>query len=115
MEPATVAVISKVRGWVLVVLGTGLSVGMAVIGVYLGWIIAHNDRPAGTHWTGSESFTARVFDLLAVIFVFGLVAVGAGIFQLKRGRPSKLAILVLLLLGVVMYFLGESLTRGSAH
>ncbi len=73
---------------------------MAGLTVYLAWIVPYHDRPGRSHWTGSHDFTIKVFELFAVIFILGLVAIGGGIFQLRRGRVSKPA-------AVVMFFLGE--------
>jgi hypothetical protein len=84
---------------------------MAVIGAFLALTIAHNDRPGGTHWTGSNEMTVRTFELFATVFVFGAVAVVGGTFQLRHGRPSSLAIIVLLGLVVVMCFLGREIMQ----
>ena len=54
-----VSKVSRIRGWLLIILGTCLSVGMVVIGAFLVWTIAHNDRPRGTHWTGSHEVTVK--------------------------------------------------------
>jgi hypothetical protein len=101
--------ISRIRGWLLVVLGSCLSAGMALFAAFLAWTIANNDRPGGTHWTGTHDFTVQVFELLATVFVFGLVAVGGGIFQLRHGRPSWPAAIVLVGLVAVMFFIGHGM------
>jgi hypothetical protein len=104
---------SRIRGWLLIVLGSFLSVGMVLFACYLGSVIANNDRPGVTHWTGSHDFTVRVFELLATVFVFGLVAVIGGIFQLRRGRPSWPVIIVLLALVAVMFFVGHGMMNAA--
>lgn len=106
-----VSKISRIRGWLLIILGTCLSVGIAVIGAFLVLTIAHNDRPGGTHWTGSHEMTVRTFELFATVFIFGAVAVAGGTFQLRCGRASRLAILILLGLVVVMCFLGREIMQ----
>lgn len=113
MDPAVQSKISRIRGWLLVVLGLGLSLGMTVLATFLAWTIAYNDQPGGTHWTGSHQMTVKVFELFATIFVFGLVAIGAGILQLRRGRPNWIAVALLLGLVVMMDFIGQDIMRAS--
>jgi hypothetical protein len=55
--------------------------------------------------------TVSTFELLATVFIFGAVAVAGGIFQLRRGCPSWLAMVVLLGLLVVMCFLGRDIMQ----
>jgi uncharacterized membrane protein len=88
--------------------------GIALIAAFLAWTIAYNDLPGRTHWTGSHEMTVKVFELFAAVFVFGLVAIGGGILQLRRGRPSWAALALLLGLVVVMYFLGQGIMH-TAH
>src|SRR5665811_812550 len=70
--PAVQSRISCIRGWLLVVIGAFLSLGMSLLAAYLAWTITRNDQPGGTHWTGSHEMTVKVFELFATIFVFGL-------------------------------------------
>ena len=90
--PAVQSRIPRIRGWLLVVLGAFLSLGISLLAAYLAWMIARNDQPGGTHWTGSQEMTVKVFELFATIFVFGLVAIAAGILQLRRGRTNWVCI-----------------------
>jgi hypothetical protein len=55
--------------------------------------------------------TVKVFELFAAVFLFGLVAIGGGILQLRRGRPSWAALALMLGLVVIMYFLGQDIMR----
>ena len=111
MDTTPISTVARVRGWLLILLGSCLSIGLAAITVYLSLTILHNDQPGGTHWTGSHEMTVKVFSLFATIFVFGLVAIGAGIFQLQRGRPNWLALGILAGLVLVMYLLGQSIMQ----
>jgi len=78
---------------------------IALSTVILGWTIAGYQYPPTTHWTGSHEMTIQVFVLFATVFVFGLVAAGAGIFQLRRGRVSWLANSILFALAATMVFI----------
>jgi hypothetical protein len=103
---ATTAGVFRIRGWLLVVFGSCLSLGAALLVAYLGWAIAGYQYPRRGHWTGSHEMTIQVFVLFATVFVFGLVAAGAGVFQLRRGRVSWLANSILFVLAAMMVLLG---------
>ena len=111
MDPEVTSKISRVRAWLLIVIGSLLSVGIAVIAAVLRSTI-NNDQSGGNHWTGTHEFTVRVFELFAAVFAFGLVALAGGIFQLRRGRPSWPAMIILLALVVVMFVLGKQIVGG---
>lgn len=110
-QVAPVSTVARIRGWLLAVLGVSLSVGMAVFAIYFASVINHNDPSGGAHWNGSHDMTVRVFELLATIFTFGVVAIAGGIFQLRRGRASWIASLILLGLVCLMYLLGQDITK----
>lgn len=110
MDPAIVSKISRIRGWVLIVLGSLLSVGIAVIAAILASVIAQGDQTGASHWTGSHDFTVHVFELFAAVFVFGVVALGGGIFQVRRGRASWPAVILMLVLLGAMFYLGQQIT-----
>ena len=103
---ATAAGASRIRGWLLVVLGSCLGLAAALLAAFLGWTIAGYQYPRTTHWTGSHEMTIQVFVLFATVFVFGLVAAAAGVFQLRRGRVSWLANSILLVLAAMMVLIG---------
>ena len=105
--------IARVRGWLLIILGGCLSLGVGVIAILVASTIGHNELPGRSHWTGSHEMTVRVFELFATLFVFGIVSIGGGTFQLRRGRPSWLAMLVMLALVAVMYFVGQEIMRAG--
>ena len=111
VNETTVSKIARIRGWLLIVLGACLIIGIAVVAAFMASTIAHNDQPGRTHWTGSHEMTVRVFQLFAALFVFGIVSIAGGIFQLRRGRASWVAMVVLLGLVAIMYFLGQDVMR----
>ena len=101
------------RGWLLVFLGSALALGMTALSFYLAATIL-NKEPGGARWTGTHDFTVRVFAMFGSIFVFGLVAIGGGIYQLRTGRVSKIALVLLLGVVLVMLFLGQSIMNEPA-
>ena len=103
---------NRARGWALIVLGPILCVAMAV-NSFLIWRAMHSQGPLGStsRWTGSQELTARTFQLFGTIFVFGLVCVAAGIFELRTGRRNMLLVLVLLVLVGLMFFFGRQIMQ----
>ena len=106
MERSSPPTISPARGWLLIVIGSLLSVAMALLTVFFGWTIASKESGPVTHWTGSHEMTRHVFELFVTIFVFGLVAVIAGVFQLRRGRVNQLAVVIMLILLGMIFVTG---------
>ena len=103
---------NRTRGWLLIVLGVMLSIAMAVLSSYLWRTIHHPGRPGGvSRWTGSAEMTARTYQLFGTIFVFGLVCLATGIFQVRTGRRNIIAVVLLLLLVGVMFFLGNQIMQ----
>jgi MFS family permease len=115
MDPEAASRIQRIRGWVLVIIGSGLSLGMAVIAFLLGSVVANTGKPGATsEWTGTREFTMHVFELFAVAFVFGVVALAGGIFQLRKGQTSKVAMLLMFGLVALMLYLGGTIAN-SGH
>jgi hypothetical protein len=98
----------RVRGWVLIIVGTTLSIGMAGLAVYL-WAVIYNEGPGGATWSGSHDFTVHTLELFGVVFLFGLIGTAAGIYQLREGRTSKVSIVLLIILVGIMLYLGRQL------
>jgi hypothetical protein len=99
---------NRTRGWLLIVLGLMLSCAMAGISFYL-WQTIH--YPGQSRWSGSAEMTARTFQLFGTIFVFGLVCLATGIFQVRTGRRNMIAVAFLLLLVGIMIFLGNQIMQ----
>jgi magnesium-transporting ATPase (P-type) len=97
---------NRARGWVLVILGPVLSLSMAVIAYYLWRVIHYQSLPGSTsRWTGSHEMTVNAFSLFGTIFAFGLVCTASGIFMIRTGRRNVIfLVLILLLVGVMIYF-----------
>jgi hypothetical protein len=98
----------RVRGWLFIIVGTALSIGMAALAVYL-WTVISNEGAGGATWTSSHDFTVHTLELFGVVFVFGLVATAAGIYQLREGRTSRVSIVLLIILVAIMLYLGRTL------
>ncbi len=95
------------RGWLLIVLGTGLSVAMAVLSYVIHQTILRNGEPGShSHWNGSPEFTRTVFELFGTVFAFGLVALASGIYILRTRRISRVLGGIMVALAVGMGYLG---------
>lgn len=98
------------RGWLLVVLGTFLSGSMAFLTNWLHQAILHNGEPgARSHWTGGAEFTRTVYGLFGSVFVFGLVAIAAGVYILRTRRISRALAVVMGVVALVMIYLGYTI------
>lgn len=108
MNPALSSRSQRVGAWLFVVIGTALSIGMAALALYL-WTVISNQATGGATWTGSHDFTVHTLELFGVVFVFGLVATVAGIYQLREGRTSRVSIVLLIILVAIMLYLARTL------
>lgn len=100
------------RGWLLIVLGTFLSAGMAFLVHWLHQALLHNDDP-GAHgrWTGGAEFTRNVFGLFWSVFVFGLVSMASGVYILRTRRLSRVLWGVMLAVIAVMVYFGYTIMQ----
>jgi hypothetical protein len=104
----------RIRRWLLVIIGLALSLSMAVISFFFGSAVLYSGQPGHGEYIGTHQFTVRVLELFATVFVFGLVALAGGIFQLRRGRTSIVTMFLLLGLVVLMFYLGQTIVK-PAH
>ena len=101
-------------GWLLVVLGVCLSVGIAVVASSLHHTIVHGSDPgARSHWNGSPEFTRSTFELFGAVFVFGLAGLGASVRQVSTGRRSRTWMGLLLLALAAIVYLGYGILSGA--
>lgn len=111
-NPTPVAKGNRARGWLLIVLGLLLSIGMAGLSLFLWRTLHFQGQKGGTaRWTGSAEMTARTFQLFGTIFAFGLVCLATGVFQIRTGRRNVVLVVLLLLLAGVMILLGSQIMR----
>ena len=80
---------------------------MAVIAFSLHATIVHGSDPgARSHWNGGPEFTRTMFELFGAVFLFGLVALAAGVFQVSTGRRSRVSVTLMLLVVAAIIYLG---------
>lgn len=97
----------RVSGWLLIVLGLSLSLGIAALAWFLFCTIVQ-DSHSGSHprWHGTPEFTRTTFEFFGAVFLFGLTAIAAGTYQLWAGRRHPFLVVVTLLLAGAMIYLG---------
>lgn len=101
----------RALGVLLIALGVLLCGTMAWLVHFLQGAIAHTSNH---RWNGGPEFTKATFSLFYSIFAFGGVALGAGIFQLRTGRRSRvIAIATLVALGPILYYVSQLLQLKS--
>jgi hypothetical protein len=96
---------ARVRGWILIVIGSGLTMGMAALACYLAATILY-PTAGGSRWNGSHDFTVRVFGIFASILCFGLGSIINGVGFIRNKRAGKLGIVITLVSLVVTIWLG---------
>ena len=96
----------RALGVVLVVLGGGLMVGMAVLSWIMYGIVNNNDPRASTKFTGTESDMMFIFGIFALVFFFGFVAFVAGLWQVVVGKRNLILVWIMLGLGGIFFFVG---------
>lgn len=79
----------RTLGWLLIFIGAFLSVGIAAVGLSVARVIAGSGDPgAGTTFTGTGEQMGMMFTLFAFVFLFGLVAMTVGGWQVRTGKQN---------------------------
>jgi hypothetical protein len=97
----------RTLGWLLIFIGAFLSVGIAAVGLAVARVIA-GDSGATTTFTGTGEQMGMMFTLFAFVFLFGLVAMAVGGWQVRTGKqnPRLAGVAVLffmMFMGLVAY------------
>jgi magnesium-transporting ATPase (P-type) len=102
---------SRVRalGWMLIVIGAGLTAAMAYLIVLIARLIEGSDDPGATSsFTGTQAQAAMVFGLLGLVLAFGLVALAGGAWQARYGTRNPRLVKVVLAFGAVFLAIGTA-------
>ncbi len=93
-------------GWVLIVLGPGLSAAMALAAreLYGASTLARlTGRPV--RWHGSPEFTRTAFELFGAVFLIGVAVFLGGVYQVRTGRRHRVLVVFTLGLAAVTAYL----------
>ena len=100
---------SRIRalGWMLMVIGTGLTVGVTYLIVLIARIIEGSDDPgATTRFTGTQAQALMTFGILGVVLAFGVLAITAGAWQARHGTRNPRLVKVVLAFAAVFITFG---------
>ena len=71
--------------------------------VVTGIVLQSDDPTASSRFTGGPGMLIFMYGIFAVVFMFGLTGLAAGIFQIKHGRRNlKLVRVILVLAGIFL-------------
>lgn len=95
MRPAT-----QVRrlGWLLLVIGALLVIGVAAITFQLAPLMLHPVVPGadGSHFRGTAAQGGSVLGLFGLLILFGLLTVANGAWQIAKGQRSRWLVIAML-------------------
>lgn len=94
-------------GWLLMVIGGGLTIFMAVLTVVVaGIMVPPFNRHTSSRFMGGPEAALLIFGIFGFVMLFGLTSVFAGIWQIRYGRRNKHLTTIILTLAVVFIVLG---------
>lgn len=90
--PMLLARASRVRGWLLLLLGLSLAIGMGVItlGVLPSMLRPGVEMADGSRFTGTAEEARLFLTLFAGLVAFGLLMAANGVFHIATGRMNRL-------------------------
>jgi hypothetical protein len=97
----------RALGWMLMVIGAGLTAGMAYLLVLIGGIIRHSDDPgATTRFGGTPRDALMIYGILGLVLAFGVVAMAAGAWQARYGTRNPRLVKVVLVFAAAFFAIG---------
>ena len=104
----------KVRGWVLIALGLFLTLFMGSIALVLlpAMLSPGKEMDGGVTFTGSAADAEFAWTIFALVILFGLVGIAAGIHMVVRGRPNRVFTSVILLIAAILFGIAWALRKG---
>jgi hypothetical protein len=101
---------ARVRGWVLVFLGTFLIVLMGGLSVIVARIIAGSKNPeATTRFTGHATDALYMYGVFSLVLMFGAVAVVSGVSEIRHGKIDRRQLIPVLWICAALFVFGELL------
>jgi hypothetical protein len=98
----------RITGWLLVVPGGGLTLGMAYLS-FVVWILIQraDDNGPGARFTGDSTDAAMIYGVFGAVIGLSLTFVFAGIWQIVYGRRNKKLVFVALALAGAFWAFAE--------
>lgn len=105
---------AKRRGAVLVVLGAFLA-GMGAW--LLWWMLPRLGHPGtevgGSSFTGTPQQAMAIVAILGAVFLFGAIALGYGVWQVRTGRRNMAVVAVMVVIAVALFGGGLMFSGGG--
>jgi hypothetical protein len=80
----------RILGWLLVLLGGGLVIFMAGLGIILAGVITGTGQSENTaRFTGGREDILFIAAIFGLVISFGLASIAGGAWQIWYGRPNK--------------------------
>jgi hypothetical protein len=104
----------KVRGWVLIALGLFLALFMGSIALVLlpAMLSPGKEMDGGVTFTGTAADAEFVWTIFALVILFGLVGIAAGVHMVVRGRPNRAFTSVILLIAAILFGIAWAVRKG---
>ena len=97
----------KVRGWIILILGLILLIGMAVLTANLYPLLSQPgvESTSGSRFTGSDSDARMILTLFGTVAAFGLASIVTGGYQAATGKRNMLLtwIMIAIAVGLIVY------------
>ena len=93
----------RVLGWLLLLIGTGLVIFMAALGLYLGQIITRSgDSTSTTRFTGGPQDVMLIVAIFGLVISFGIASMAGGIWQIIYGKPNRILMVAMFLVAGIL-------------
>lgn len=97
----------KVRGWIILTIGIGLVIAMAVITANLYPLMSQPgvESASGSRFTGTESDVRMILTLFGAVAAFGVASIVTGGYQAATGKRNMVLtwIMVAIAVGLIIY------------
>lgn len=94
-------------GWLLLLIGSALTLFMLWLSVFLGNLIWHSGQPqSSAHFTGGPVFVVFMYLLFILVIAFGATSMAAGLFQIRHSRRSPQIIILMMTLAISFFVVG---------
>jgi hypothetical protein len=105
---------SRVRGWILLIIGLSLVLFMGAITLSMAPMLLQpgKDMGGGGSFSGTADDARMILALFGVVIAFGLTSASYGAYQLIFRRESKVFIVLTMLLAIVLVLACVFLVRG---
>lgn len=100
----------RILGWLLVLLGTGLVVFMAGLGIVLAGLIAESGQPGRTaRFTGGPQDVLFIFAIFGLVIAFGLASMAGGAWQIWYGKPNRKVMVLMFVVAGLLFAIGSAI------